>query len=301
MFFTIIFIYSLILATASGSDIAVRSVPLPSFMLHLMLVTDNSNGNGNMDIDLNAFRTHVEHATTKHLTIFLKKSFEPEHGDDFLKGVHLDSTLRQYHTTLNATDPRAEINVSFEGTLTVLDVGQMPAESEIHALLQQAFEREDYWKLIRRFVEDPVLETIDYVEILMSEPSSRTQSSSGTSTNPAAVAAVVVFSLVFAVAVGALVYLAYRKYRVMKDMCCSQSKVSESTDDEDDGGEEEFEDEVQGNVVLTIQRKKKHRVKTVERTSSAEIHSLDSIQEEGDDEDGMTNIPLDREPRSTIV
>jgi hypothetical protein len=263
----------------------------------MLLVQDKGDDDG--DMDLNTFRTHVNHATTKHLTTVLKKSFQPEYGNGFLKGVHLDSTLRHFHNN-NATDPRSEMNVSFEGSLTVSDVGQLPDDSELHALLEQAFLREDYWILIRRFVEDPVLENIDFVEIFLSESSSRTQSSSsGTPTNTAAVAAVVVFSIVFALAVGALVYFAHRRFRAMHDMCCSQSKVSESTDDEDDGGEE-FGDEGQDKAAATTRRKKKHRAKAVEHTN-VDISSLDSIQEEGDDDDGMLNIPLDRELGPTIV
>ena len=285
---------SLLTLTCRASNISTsflpnRTVSLPNFILHMFVANNGSQ------IDLYEFRVHVHRATSKHLTAILDVALRQD--NDAFQSVRLDSTLRQ-NRNHNETDPRSQIDVSFEGSLTVLDMGQVPDDSNVQTLVEDSFHEKAYWKLIRRFVEDPVLENVDYVDVVVSESSKIEDIAYPGSPNGGAIGALTVFSLVFVFAMGILAYLAYRRFRSLNDMCCSsQSKVSEATDDEGDAGEE-FDDENQEKVESIPQRKKKRR-KAAERTN-VEISGLDSIEEEVD-EDGMSNINLGGESGVRIV
>ena len=318
-----------------------RTLHLPSFMLQFLIVSSNTDTDEQQqeeeEIDLDEFRMHVHRATNKHLTIFMDQALGELYTDDTFKSVRLDSTLHQKRTSSydadaynnndkNETDLlTSEIDVSFEGWLTVFDDGGPdPDGSTVQELLEEALSGNAYWKLVRRFVEDPVLVNVTHLNVVLTESTKTeknayTESSSSNNNNndnSAAIWVLSVFSIVLAFAIGILSYLAYQRYKSSHDMCCSQSKVSDATDDDDDH-DEEFDDENQdktntnnnnnnqGNNTTepcSLPRKKKKRrttKPTMERsttTNNTAVEnncSLHSIQEEADyycEDDGMSNI-----------
>ena len=281
-------------SSSASPSLSTTSISLPSFTFH-MLVNDKN-------LNLYDFRNHVDHSTNNHLMDYLGLAMGyTTHGAAILQAVHLESSL-QTNSNRNHTDPRSLIDVTFVGSMTISNEGAgIPDVATVHWLLSQALMGDSYWKLIQRFVEDSILDAVDNLEVSLDESSTTNGSSGGGGTGGGTVIVLALFSIILFATTAVIAYLGYHRYHSSMQSCCHQSKVSESTDEEDDGVDE-FVDEQhpKNSVVPPPTKKKKRRIKRVDRMVK-EAPSLDSIQEESNDEDGMTTIPLGMAPETILI
>lgn len=298
-------IASITITTAASTTTA--TIPLPKFTFETLINTNNTNNtnNNNNSIDLHEFRTHLNHATDNHLSEFIKRTAS---GATF-QGLHLDSTVRRIHDRFQ-TDPRAIVETVFEGTALVSE-SLLFSEAAVHDMIVEALTGSDFWSLMHRFVEDDVLAAIDNLDVTIGDDSSTTNDGISTvqpnneqqqqqQPNNGAVAVLAIFSIIMFSSTVFLLYLVHKRYNAERNLCCSSSKGSESTDsdnEEDDGirledDETDFDDED-----LKPKRRTKRRIKPHEKLVM-DVPSLDSIQEEGEEvdcEEGeeLSTVPLD--------
>jgi hypothetical protein len=298
---TILVVLLLVVAMTTSSasqSLSTTSISLPSFTFHMLV--------NNKNLNLYDFRNHMDHVTNNHLMDFLgiAMGYTP-HGAAILQAAHLESSLRTNPDRNGTdTDPRSQINVTFIGSMTIFTEGgsAVPDMHDVHLFLSQALMGDSYWKLMQRFVEDSILDDVDNLEISLDESTASASSggSGGGDGGQGTVVVLAIFSILLFAATAVIVYLGYHRYHSSSESCCHQSKVSESTDEEEEGPDE-FEDEQHPKKSNTTPpRKKKRRVKRTGRMVM-EVLSLDSIQEESNDEDGMATIPRGMAPETILI
>jgi hypothetical protein len=236
----------------------------------------------------------------------LEESFNAES----FQGLTLQSTLREEGEE-DDTDLRLQLDVTFSGYLTVLKESNhhFPDESFVLSRFEDSMTGGKYWNLIQHFVEDPVLENIDSVDVIFTEPmhsQGSTDTDDSVTNKQGPIVILVIFSIIFLLATLALLYLSYRRVQTKSKSCCSQHSRSsvgtdnadEDVDDEDDDCEnyqhhEDSTTKPRGSTTIKRPRKRKRRGPIIDNRSSPQVPNLDSILEE--DEDGMTVMPTEED------
>mmetsp|Transcript_31031 Transcript_31031/g.51270 ORF Transcript_31031/g.51270 Transcript_31031/m.51270 type:complete len:305 (+) Transcript_31031:135-1049(+) len=292
---SVVFLFAICSNCASG----ITTIALPNFSFQTLVKDGDTT-------DLYDFRNHLDHATENHLSEFIEKTLTIDLGGSAggFEGLHLESTVRRTQSQF-ATDPRAVIQTSFQGKALFSDVDsntQIMNEGILHLVVAQAFVGDAYWNLMHQFVEDPVLQNVDNLDVVIDY--SIVQDKGGDQhlkteddkKNSGAIAVLAIFSTIMCLSTMFLLLLAHRRYKSEASSCCHSLKSSDSTDGDDDDDiqaeEEDFDDEeVPKGKSTAPPRKKKRRVKPNEKMV-LEVPSLDSILEEDEGEEEMSIVPL---------
>ena len=304
MFYITVLLVSSLIASTTASDNVVRStttIQLPHFTFRMLLSEDVLN--------TYEFRSHVVHATNNHLAEFIQTALTPDFGEEAFQALHLESILRRNQDRYDS-DPAAQVDISFQGSLTLLKEDETTAvvdQDAVHIFVAQALVGNAYWKLMHLFIEDELLEKVENLAIIMddsvlSNPGDTIlDESNDDKANRGMVGVLAFFSTIVFFASAFLLYLAYRRYSSSTDYCCSHSKGSDTTDQDDDIVDGFDDEEDQKTTTVSPPKRKKRRAKPNEKLVLG-VPSLDSIIEESDDEqEGMSTVPLGVAPGTILI
>jgi len=277
------------------SSLPLVMVPLPDFSFRMTMDQRNVPAD---------FQTHLIKVTKNHLKQYLGSSKNENNNDSndiIVEEVALSASVAESNNPTNLLILEA---VFLGGYVSVFGMGDNPTfESKIGALTRKALKSEHYWDLLHEFVEDPVLASVQILDVTFFMDTGgfdEEDDSNDDSVTMAAILAVCITILVISMAL--LMFMAYRQYYIGNNMnCCSSSAKSDTTYEEDDVDDD---DEVDGTFVSNMAppRVKRSSSSSSKRRRAAHAHAslsccstnkLEVITEEDD----FTNIPLgiDRE------
>lgn len=268
------------------SNLPLVSVPLPDFSFRMTI------NHTDIATDRPTFRSHLEKVTENHLKEYLQPN--PNIDDTFatVQGVELTTGVDRVSnpTTLLILEA-----VFLGGKVTLWGVNDSPSlESKVEEWTHEALKSDYYWHLLHKFVEDPVLASVQNLDVTFYSDSIQDDDdrSNDDSIAMAAILAVCITILVLSMAL--LIFMGYRQYYIgSKVNCCSSSAKSDTTYEEDE--EADDDDEVDGTFVSSMVPPRVKRPSKRQRAAHAHAslsccstNKLEVITEEDD----FTNVPL---------